>query len=241
MKQFWKSWKKKTKIEEDAIKVLNKAKKIILKDIKKANIISIYVGGSFVRREMNKDSDVDTWVVTREVPSLIQVKRLGKKYKLNPKVGFSGYTLWELRHGKKAKQLGEPRRGPQAFMSEVNDYHLIYGEDLSRCNFPSKDPKVRAKELVNVFYKIFLPSYKKGKMDLQELIKQVFWLTYYELKTKGEQPKHSFKDIAKLTHKNHIAKYALIYRKSDPKNPKAKIKFITKLEKHLKGLKRRYK
>ena len=57
--EFWKDWKRKNKLEESAIKSIKTARKIILSEIPKEQIVAIYAKGSFVRREMNKKSDVD--------------------------------------------------------------------------------------------------------------------------------------------------------------------------------------
>ena len=59
MRYFWDSWKRKTKQEERAIAALKKVKKLIIENLKD-EIIAIYVKGSFIRREMNAKSDVDT-------------------------------------------------------------------------------------------------------------------------------------------------------------------------------------
>ncbi len=61
MKQeFYQDWKRKTRLEESAIKSLKEGRKIILNNLPKEQIVAIYAKGSFPRREMNKNSDVDT-------------------------------------------------------------------------------------------------------------------------------------------------------------------------------------
>ena len=67
MREFWKSWKKVNELEKAAIKSVKIAEKIIFKTLPKKKIISIYVGGSFVRRDMDKWSDVDLWTITSDV------------------------------------------------------------------------------------------------------------------------------------------------------------------------------
>jgi predicted nucleotidyltransferase len=73
--EFWKDWKKKTKLEKSAIESLKIAKKIILSEIPKEKIVAIYVKGSFVRREMDEKSDVDTAIILKE--SKLHNKELG--------------------------------------------------------------------------------------------------------------------------------------------------------------------
>jgi len=83
-KEFWKDWKRITKLEEKAIKSLKVAKKIILDNIPKEEIISIYAKGSFVRREMNKYSDVDIITVLKTKKYLKRLKTLANNCSKNP-------------------------------------------------------------------------------------------------------------------------------------------------------------
>ena len=82
--KFYKNWKK-TKLEKQSIKVIKAGKRLILNNINKNKIIAMYVGGSFVRREMNKKSDVDIWVIVKDVKTLNKVINIGqdnrKKFK----------------------------------------------------------------------------------------------------------------------------------------------------------------
>ena len=66
---FWKKWKRKTTIEKKAIVSIKKSRSLILKSIPKNKIVAIYIKGSFVRREMNKKSDVD-------IVPIVKYKRL---------------------------------------------------------------------------------------------------------------------------------------------------------------------
>ena len=94
--EFWKDWKRKTKLEESAIKSIKIARKIILSEIPKEQIVAIYAKGSFVRREMNKKSDVDTVTILKESKYLKNLKKLEEKYRdqYKTKIQFSGYSLW---------------------------------------------------------------------------------------------------------------------------------------------------
>ena len=76
--EFWKDWKRITKLEEAAIKSLKTARKIILDNLPKEQIVAIYAKGSFVRREMNKKSDVDTITILKERRYLKKLQKLEK-------------------------------------------------------------------------------------------------------------------------------------------------------------------
>ena len=60
----------KTKIEKSAIDVLGKGFKIILNNIPKEKIIAIYVKGSFSKRELTKNSDVDVITIVKDTKTL---------------------------------------------------------------------------------------------------------------------------------------------------------------------------
>ena len=77
-KEFWKSWKNKSKLEINAIDSIKKAKNLLLANIPKKQITAIYIKGSFVRRELTKNSDVDI------VPIVKDSRYLNKILKLNP-------------------------------------------------------------------------------------------------------------------------------------------------------------
>jgi len=77
--EFWRNWKNITKIEERAIKSIKKAKRILFEEISKEKIYSIYVKGSFVRREMNNKSDVDIVPITYDNKTLRKIKKLQEK------------------------------------------------------------------------------------------------------------------------------------------------------------------
>ncbi|HKL23843.1 MAG TPA: nucleotidyltransferase domain-containing protein, partial [Candidatus Nanoarchaeia archaeon] len=85
--QGWKYWKNKTQLEKDAIDSMLKAKDYILKNIPKKEIVSIYVYGSFVRREMTKDSDVDLFVILKS----------HKYLSFSEKITMKAISSWKVR------------------------------------------------------------------------------------------------------------------------------------------------
>lgn len=81
------------------------ARKLILDNVPSEQIVSIYVKGSFVRREMNEKSDVDTVTIVKNSKYLTKFKDLEKKYRFqfDPIIQCSPYSLWELKNNKCAK------------------------------------------------------------------------------------------------------------------------------------------
>lgn len=95
-KYFWDEWAL-SESEKEGIKSIKKAKSLILEKVPEEELISIYVKGSFVRREMVPGSDVDLVAVVKSdkyLDELDKLRKQGKDY--NPEFGVSGYSLNEL-------------------------------------------------------------------------------------------------------------------------------------------------
>ena len=238
--QFWKDWKRKTKLEELAIESLKAGRKIILDNIPKNEIIAIYAKGSFIRREMKKGSDVDLSPILRTRKYILKLKALNEKYKnkYSPYVNIgSGYTLWELKTGKKLDIRGINKPNPARIIKHLPYYKLIYGKDVNKMNLFQKDDKSLLINLINTFNSYFLPRYKNKKFWFSEILKQVFWLVEFEQRVKGINPPHSWKALDKsIKDENHIIHDTFKYRQHKPKDRKLRAKYITKLSKYLRDL-----
>lgn len=237
MKLFYQNWKRKTKLEERAIKSLLVAKKLILNNIPKKQIIAIYAFGSFVRREMNEKSDVDIKVILKESHFVRKMDKLENKYKnkFKPDINISSYSLWELKTGKRLK-TNKLKTPSSKFLKRLDDFELIYGKKPNVKEFKLRKDVDDFKGMIWAFKKLFLPGFKKGKFGFQGILKQIFWLTEYELRIQNKKPPHSWKKMAKLLPKNHIMNEALKLRKLRPKDKKTRKNFIRKIEHHIKKL-----
>jgi predicted nucleotidyltransferase len=217
-KYFWESWKRKTKIETKAIETVQIALRFLLKNLDKKEIISVYIKGSMAKREMNPRSDVDFFIVT-------------KYGKIIPK------KLSSI--GTRDKKFGRPN--PKRITSHLPFYKRIYGKELDYDSFAKKNPKSAARGMAKVFIESFIPMYEKKKMDFQNLIKQVFWLTYEEQEAKGNNAQYHWGKLAShVKDKNHIIHDAIKFRKNPTKDKEIRKKFITKLKKHVKKLKKEF-
>ncbi len=240
-KEFWKDWKRKTKLEEAGIQSLKSAKKIILKEIPKKEIIAIYVKGSFVRREMNRKSDVDTVTVLRTSKHLPKIKILEENYRkeFKPQIQLVAYSLWELKTGKKSKTRKKLSASTSRFVKHIPYHKLIYGNPLNMGDLHVGDDKGALKGMIGVFRKYFLPGYKAKKMGFSEIVKQVFWLVENEQKAKGKKPPHNWKKLAKsINEKDHIIHDALRFRLKPTKDKKKRAAFVRKLKKYLDKIKK---
>ncbi len=237
--EFWKEWKRKTKLEEAAIKSLKSAKKIILKNISKKEIVSIYAKGSFVRREMNKKSDIDTVTILKTSKFLPKLKKLDEKYKdkFKPEIQIVGYSLWELRTGKRTKWRSKNTASSGRFVKHLNGYKVIYGKPLKPEQFFTRSDKEDLKRMIGAFRELFFPSYKKKEFSFSEITKQVFWLVENEQKLRGKNPPHHWRKLANsIKDKNHVIHDAFRFRLKPTKDKKERGKFIGKLKKYLNRL-----
>ena len=242
--EFWKDWKRKTKLEQAAIRSLKIAKKIILQNIPKEEIVSIYAKGSFVRREMNKKSDIDTSTIVKHSKWLKKLKLLQKEYRdqFEPKLEFTGYSIWELKNNKKAKIGKSDRPAPSRAVQHLEHYKLIYGKKLKKEDYFQGDDKKRLKTMINVFRSIFLPGYKDKKLGFSGIIKQTFWLVENDLKARGMNPPHHWEKMAKyINNDEHIINDVLRFRKKPTKDEKERAKFIRKLNRYLDELEKLFK
>jgi len=244
-KEFWKDWKRITKLEKDAIKVLKFTKKFILKNIPKKDLIAIYVKGSFIRREMNKNSDIDPTVILRINRNIKKVKRFAKKYKkeFKPELNLGVLSLWELKNNKHFYKSKKPRGSPYLFIRKVKDYKLIYGKKINPEDYPKREDKIFLEKRIKAFHNLFIPMYKEKKpldIGFSGLLKQVFWLVELEEQVKGNNPPASWKGLARsVKDKDHIIHDTLKYRLKKPKDKKIRRAYVNKLKRYLKSLEKR--
>ena len=232
---FLNKWGKINSLEKKAIETLKKSSKLLLKSIPSEEIVSMYVWGSFVRRELNKDSDVDLCVILKTKKYMSVLKKFAKIYehKFVIDQGFSGYTLWELRTGKRIKNKlsGTP---PNRFMKHIEDFILIYGKDISKMKCFMPDDKRYLMHRINFVRDRVLPLYHNKSINFQELIKQVFWLIESEQYVLGEDVPHGFKELTKsINDKNHVVHDTLNLRLHSCKDKKTISIYLRKLNRYL--------
>jgi predicted nucleotidyltransferase len=246
MKQeVWEDWKRKTKREIEAIKAIKMGLKLVLNNIPKKEIISIYAKGSFIRREMKKNSDVDLFVVLKTKKHFKKLRSFAYNLKENssPKINIGApYTLWELKTGKKLKISGNIKPNPTRIIKHIPHYELIYGKDISKFKLVQKEDKILLNGFIHTFNSYFLPKYEKKEIYFAEIIKQVFWLVEFEQRAKGKKVSHSWKALAKsIKNPNHIIHDTLKYRKKKPKNKRLRAGYIRRLKTYLNKLEKELK
>jgi predicted nucleotidyltransferase len=234
---FYDKWKNKSELEKEDTKSILAAKGILLKDIPKEDIIAIYVKGSFIRREMNKKSDVDTLTILKYSKHLKTLEKLKNKYRKSyePNLEFAGYSLWELKTNKKSKFGKQDRAAPSRAVQHLEHYGLIYGKSIKKEDFFQGSDEKRFFSMVKTFRSLFLPNYEKGKIGFSDIIKQVFWLVENEQKFLGKNPPHSWRGLNNsIKERNHIIHDTMYLRENSTKDRKIRDKYLLKLDNYLK-------
>jgi predicted nucleotidyltransferase len=237
-KEFWREWKRVSKIEERAIKSVRRAKKILFENIPKDKIVSIYIKGSFVRREMNRKSDVDIVPIVKDNETLRKIVELDKAKRFSYKPAeLLPHSLTEFEKDKRAIKRKALKAKPNVFLSDLYNHKLIYGSKLDVSKFKQVDARKRFKDFLKAFDSRFIPAHKEGKFGFSELLKQVFWLVELEMKIKGENPPHPWKKLEKFVKdKRHIVHDTLKLRLNPTKDKRIRKNYLAKLEKYLKSL-----
>ncbi|MCK4552679.1 nucleotidyltransferase domain-containing protein [Candidatus Pacearchaeota archaeon] len=235
-KEFWTDWENKSKIEIKGIKVVRKARNLILKNIPNEEIIGIYSKGSFPRREINAKSDIDLMIIIRHSRFLKKFKKIEKANKIS--LGFpihlAGVSLFELKKGVHCKSGDKEGKSTSRIVKQLPNYKLIYGKGLGHSNFPVRSNKEDLKKLIGFYKTIFIPSYKNKKVGFSEIVKGTFWLVEDEQRFNGKEFSTSWKDLARsIKNKNHIVHETLKLRLRPTKNKKIRQKFLKRLEKYI--------
>ena len=184
---------------------------------------------------MIQGSDVDTVTILKTIKHIPTLKKLERKYResVKPHIQITGYSLWELKTGKRSHLRKRNTAAPSRFSKYINEYKVIYGTSLTTLLHRRTDTE-DLNGMITAFRTIFIPKYEKGEMAFQELAKQVFWLTENEERVLGRHPPHHWKKLAAtITDKNHLIHTALHIRQG------AKIDkdtFVKRLTAHLDSL-----
>ncbi|MBI2631504.1 hypothetical protein HYW75_00690 [Candidatus Pacearchaeota archaeon] len=227
---FWKNWRNKTSIEKRAIKSVKSAIDFIINNVYKNDLISIYIKGSFVTRELRKKSDVDILPIVKNKKEMNRLKLIRDKNKdtLRPsEILPISYT--EL------KQKNRSWGRADTMLRDLDHYKLVYGKRLLKTDYYIRPWDKMFKDEINMLKFKTLPLYKKGEYGFQQLIKQVFWICYSEQVLLGKNPPRTWKGLNKyIKRKNNIIHKAYYFRMYPTKDKKKITYFLTDLERYLK-------
>jgi len=242
VKEFWRDWNNKTKIEKIAIESLRKAERILFENIPKEKIYAIYVKGSFVRREMNKKSDVDIVPITYDNKTLEKIMKLEetKGYLYKPSE-LLPHSLKEFEQGKRYLKYGSPKGGVDVTLRNLYKYKLIYGQPIDINKYSIRSDLEFLNDHINAFKTVFIPMYKEKKFGFSEIMKQVFFLVEREERIICKETPDSWKALANsIKDEKHIIHDVLKYRLHPTKDLEVRAKLLEKLQQYLRRLSKEY-
>ena len=139
IRKFWKNYKNKTSLEERAIKSIERSLDFLFSNLPKKDIVSIYIKGSFVTREMNDRSDVDIVPILRDNNVLNRFRKIRNQYneQLKPSE-FVPISLTELKQNKNEKSRNPLRNRPDTFLRDLDYYVWIYGMRIKKSSYPMR-------------------------------------------------------------------------------------------------------
>ncbi|MBU0761356.1 MAG: hypothetical protein KJ600_03900 [Nanoarchaeota archaeon] len=233
--EFWKSYKNKTKLEERAISSIKQAMNFLFSNIPENKIVSVYIEGTFVTREMTKRSDIDIVPIIKDNRTLKKLQNVRNKNKemLRPSE-LLPISLTELKQNKNAKHRGPLKGRPDTFLRDLEHYKLVYGKKLSKPDYPVRSANKMFSHELKTLKNRTIALHKKGEYGFSQLIKQVFWIVFYEQKRLGGSPPRTWNGLNKFVkNKNHIIHKAYHFRKHPTKDKRKRAGFIRSLEAYL--------
>jgi predicted nucleotidyltransferase len=228
---FWNTWNNVLEIEKSAIASTKIAKEMVIKSVTKDVLVAIYIKGSFTRREMNENSDVDMVpIVTKSEfeSEVFEVNNL----KIEP-VMVVPLSIEEFKSNQlatKSDQSVDLRARPDRFLRMIDEYKLIYGKPLNPNDYPIRTDQEVLKDEIEIIKSGYIPLFLKGEIDFAPLLKEFFWMTEMELSSIGIKVPHTFVGIANGANKDHLIQEALKLRQQRLLNKTDEIQFVSKLQ-----------
>ena len=146
-------------------------------------------------------------------------------------------SLMELKKNQNSKYHSPLKGKPDTFLRNLDYYKLIYGKKLSKSDYPMRSADEVYKNELSVLANQSISLHKEGKFGFQQLIKQVFWICFYEQKRLGKSPPRTWKELHKFVKdKNHIIHKVYYFRLHPTKDKRKRKVFVRTLEKYLKSL-----
>lgn len=236
--RFWKSYKNKTKIEKKAIKSIENALDFLFQNIPKEKIVSVYIKGSFVTREMDRKSDIDIVPIVFDNKSMNSLQKVRDIHKdsFSP-AELLPLSLSELKANKNAPNRPAIRQRPDGFLFFLQYHKLVYGKELNPKDYPMRSQKEIFRSAIKVLKEQLIPMHKKGDYGFRQVLKQVFWITVHEQIKLGKKPPITWEALDSFVKdKDHIIHRTYYLRKNHTKDKKIRSKYMGDLEIYLERL-----
>lgn len=231
MNNFWNFWLFKNKQEKKYIKELKSYIRNISTKYNPTDIKSIYIGGSFSRRDLAKNSDIDTYVILNENRSLKKNLKIAKENQ-NNLISEHIYSFNELKHEKLFLDDKFNRTVPPRYVvRNLKDYKLVKGLKIQLENDVDENEYLKKEIFVVEMLK------NKNKIDtntLRVICKNVFYITYFRSNFKFKF--HRSKILKKLP-EDHILYLCNRVRLNPGFYLKSKNKIFDEIEKYIKSKK----
>lgn len=227
---FWETWGNPSAIEQRAINSVKKARDQVINAIPKEALVAIYIKGSFTRREMNEQSDVDM------VPIVTEDKYEGSVFELNePEIApvmVIPLSLEEFRKNElsaPSDQSIDLRAKPDRFLRFLKDHKLIYGTPLNPEDYPIRSDAEALKDEIKILNEGYIPLYLRKEIGFDPLLKEIFWTIELELLSKGVSVEHSFRGISEAAPADHPINQAMRLRE-DTHTVENEMEFVTRIQ-----------
>jgi len=224
--------------------LLQKIRRIVLENTD-GNVVSLYVIGSFLSKEMIESSDIDLVGVMKSSFDFRKEGRINKV--LNDSVGSRhrvdlGTMSYEeffggTRQGSLMKHIELP-----VFLTFLKRARLIYGERINFEKLPIKpaSPRDELKYHVKVFDQYEAKFRKRDTISpdfsFRDFIKIIFYIANLELQlTRGLTPRRSYSEIVKAfaKDKTHIVHHSLQLRHKRTISQKEKESWLNLAERYV--------
>jgi predicted nucleotidyltransferase len=235
MKQFYESWQKKTQQEKKYIKALEKALNWLQEQPFKKDILAVYVKGSFVYRELNKDSDIDLVPIMKDEKSLNLTRELRDKVKekLKP-VDILPLALEELKNNEYFKKpLPGTKGAPDQFTLLLSENRLVYGKPLNTTGFKVRSDRKIYEVLKEVIKNKQIPMYEKGEFGFRQVGKQFMHLVWWEERLKGRKIDSSWIAMKAARPDHELLQRTIEYRYNPTKDKSIRKRYINQLKEYL--------
>jgi predicted nucleotidyltransferase len=223
---------------------ISKAKELILQSIPNDEIVSMYIKGSYVQKEMQPNSDVDIVVILKTEQYLPAVYELTEQYgeSVTPPFQAVVYTMKELQTGERASNRTRNTTTISIFVKQMEYLPLIYGTKPEGPLFTRTDKKDLTAYL-GVFRKTFMAELKEGKLSFKGLVKLTLWLIERAERAGGNPiTYYSWQKLAdSIKDPNHIIHTTLRLRRQEQKATESEQAiFLEQLEDYLQSLEKTY-
>lgn len=230
-------------------KVLEKIKNIMIEQAGE-DIVSLYVMGSFMTKDVEKTSDIDIIAIMKDdfdFRKEISINSLlNRKLKTKYQVSLGTMSIKEFYRGRRKGSLTK-HTGLPIFLNFLKHAKLIHGKRLAPDKFPVKPASLKMQmnyhcNLILTYGKHFRKIDKIGvDWTFRDFIKTSFYIADLELQiTRKTKPKPRYADIVNAfkAKKYHIIHETMRLRKKKFITSKEKQEWISKAEDYAKEMKK---